>query len=174
MRLRPSRRKAIIRILICAAVVGLSIAISSSGDAFSAPLGLLMAAIFGLSLLILIIQFIHPWESWALTPQGITSRAFGRSLTTHWNDIEEMTFWRYGHLGQRRIFLKTISGRQREASDKLFARQVQRQNGYHVILPASQFSMPAEEFFDLLHRYWKDEGARQRLAAGDGSVASVS
>lgn len=166
MRLRPSRRKTGIWIIVCAGIVALSVAIITSGDQLGSSLGLLMAIIFGLSLLVLIIQFIHPYETWELTPQGITSRAFGRSLTTRWDDIEEMTFWRYGRLGQRRIFIKTTSGRQREASDKLFARQVKAQNGYHVIVPASQFSISAEEFFDLLHRYWKDEGARQRLGAG--------
>jgi hypothetical protein len=163
MILRPARRKTGMWILVCAGIVALSIAIIDSGDSFAAPLGLLVAVLFGFPLLYFIVEFIHPLEWWELTPTGITSHAFGRSLTTQWSDIEEMTFWRYGRLGQRRIFLKTRSGQQREASDKMYARQVKTQQGYHVIVPASQFSMSAEEFFSMLHHYWKDEEARQRL-----------
>lgn len=163
MVLRPSRRKTALWILICAGIVALSIAIIDSGDSFAAPLGLLIAVLFGLPLLYFIVQFIYPLEWWELTPAGITSHAFGRPVTTQWNDIEEMTFWRYGRLGQRRIFIKTRSGQQRETTDKMFARQVKTQNGYHVIMQASQFSMSAEDLFNLLHRYWKDEEARQRL-----------
>lgn len=172
MRLRPSRRKTAIWIIVCAGIVALSVAIINSGDSFSAPFGLLVAILFGFPLLYFIVQFFYPLEWWELTPEGISSHAFGRSLTTRWSDIEEMTFWRYGRLGQRRIFIKTRSGRQREVSDKMFARQVKTQSGYHVVVPASQFSMSAEDFFDLLHHYWKDEEARQRLTAGGAAPVS--
>lgn len=162
--------------LLCAAIAGLGAWFTFVTDSFPAVLGLLMAVFFGLSLLYLIVEFIHPIEWWELTPEGITSHALGKPLTTRWDDLEEIALWRYGRLGQKKVYLKTRSGRLREAREPMFARKVKTQGGYHVVIPASQFSISAEEFFHLLERYWKDEGARARLARGEGvsSLPSAS
>jgi hypothetical protein len=166
MQLRPSRKKIGTRALLCAAIVTLGIWGLFSSDSFSALLGLLVAVVFGFSLLYLLIEFIHPIEWWELTPEGITSHALGKPLTTRWDDLEELAFWRYGRLGQKKVFIKTRSGRLLAAREPMFARKAQTQGGYHVSITASQFSIPPEEFFDLLQHYWKDEGARAELASG--------
>jgi hypothetical protein len=171
MQLRPSRKKVGARLLLCAALVALGAWFTIATDSFPALLGLLMAVFFGFSLLYLIVEFIHPIEWWELTPEGITSHALGKPLTTRWDDLEEIAFWRYGRLGEKRVYLKTRSGRLREAREPMFARKAKTQAGYHVVIRASQFSISAEEFFHLLQRYWKDEGARARLAPG--SAASL-
>ncbi|HEY7122316.1 MAG TPA: STM3941 family protein [Ktedonobacterales bacterium] len=170
MQLRPSRKKIGVRLLICAAIAGLGAWFTIATDSLPALLGLVMAIFFGLSLLYLLAEFIHPIEWWELTPEGITSHALGKPLTTRWDDLEEIALWRYGRLGQKRVYLKTRSGRLREAREPMFARKVRTQSGYHAIITASQFSITADEFFHLLQRYWKDEGARARLASGESSA----
>jgi len=162
MQLRPSRRKTSRLLLICAAIVALSIWVITLGPQV-AWIGLIIAVLFGCSLLYLIAQLIHPLEWWELTPEGITSHALGKPLTTRWDDIEELAFYRYGRLGQKRIYVKTRSGRLQEQRDTLAARKAITQNGYHVILPASQFSLSAEDYFQMLQRYWKEREARQEL-----------
>jgi hypothetical protein len=172
MQLRPARKKIGARLLMCAVIVGLGIWFTVGTESFPALLGLLMAVFFGLSLLYLVVEFIHPIEWWELTPEGITSHALGKPLTTRWDDLEEIALWRYGRLGEKRVYLKTRSGRLREAREPMFARKVKTQSGYHVVITASQFSIPAEEFFHLLERCWKDKGARARLASA-GGVSSL-
>jgi|GEM_PF-2340584 len=165
MRLEPARWKTAIWILTCAFIVAIGIWVISLGDEFTALLGLVVAVMFGFPLLYFLVQFIHPLEWWELTPEGITSHALGRPVTIRWDDIEEMTFWRYGRLGQKRVFLKTHSGRQQAQNNKMLARKAEVQGGFHVMIQASQFSMSAEDFFNLLQRYWKDEEARSKLAS---------
>ena len=169
MQLRPSRKKIGARLLICATIAALGAWFTIVTDSLPALLGLMMAVFFGLSLLYLLVEFIHPIEWWELTPEGITSHALGKPLTTRWDDLEEIALWRYGRLGQKRVYLKTRSGRLREAREPMFARKVKTQAGYHTVITASQFSITADEFFHLLQRYWKDEGARSRLASGGTS-----
>ncbi len=151
-------------LLICAGVVALSLWVITLGS-FSAWVGLIIFVPFGFTTLYLLVQLIHPLEWWELTPEGITSHALGKPVTTRWDDIEELAFARYGRLGQKRIYIKTRSGRLREREDIWFARKAQTQGGYHVIMPASQFSISAEAFFHLLQRYWKEKDARNELAA---------
>jgi hypothetical protein len=163
MQLRPARWKTSIWLLICAAIVALSILVITI-DPANAWIGLIIAVPFGCSLLYLLVQLIYPLEWWELTPEGITSHALGKPLTTRWDDIEELAFWRYGKLGQKRIYIKTRSGLLQEQRDKLAARKALSQGGYHVVLPASQFSFPAETYFQMLQRYWKEQEARKELA----------
>ncbi len=171
MQLRPSRKKMSVRLLICVALTVLGLWATFITDSLPALLGLVMAGFFGLSALYLLVDIIHPIEWWELTPEGITSHALGKPLTTRWDDLEEIALWRYGRLGQKKVYLKTRSGRLREAREPMFARKVKTQGGYHVVITASQFSLSAEEFFHLLERCWKDESARARLAP-DGSPSS--
>ncbi len=163
MRFEPARWKLAIWILICVGIVSIGIGVISLGDEFTALLGLLVAILFAFPLLYFVAQFIHPLEWWELTPEGITSYALGRPLTTRWDDIEDIAFWPYGRLGQKRVLIKTRSGRQQAQTDKTAARKATMQAGYHVMIQASQFSIPAEDFYNLLHHYWKDEEARARL-----------
>lgn len=163
MQLRPSRWKTTIWLLICAAIVALSIGVITLDQA-NAWIGLIIGIPFSCTLLYLAVQLIYPLEWWELTPEGITSHALGKPATTRWDDIEELAFWRYGRLGQKKIYIKTHSGLMRERQDTWAARKAISQGGYHVILPASQFSFSAETYFQMLQRYWKEQEARKELA----------
>jgi hypothetical protein len=163
MRFEPARWKIAIWMGICAAIVGVGIWVITLGDEFTALLGLLVTILFAFPLLYFVVQFIHPLEWWELTPEGITSYALGRPVTTRWDDIEDIAFWPYGRLGQKRILIKTTSGKQQAQTDKNAARKADIQGGYHVMIQASQFSISAEDFYNLLHHYWQDKEAREKL-----------
>lgn len=163
MQLRPSRAKTSIWLLICAAIVAFSIWVISF-DPSNAWVGLIIAVMFGFPMLYLLMQMVYPLEWWELTPEGITSHALGKPVTTPWDDIEELAFWRFGRFNQKKIYIKTRSGRLKEQTDPWAARKAKTQEGYHVILPASQFSISAEDYFQLLQRYWKEQEARKELA----------
>lgn len=163
MQLRPSRVKTGIWLAVCAAIVAFSVWVISF-DPINAWIGLIIAVLFGFPMLYLLVQLVYPLEWWELTPEGITSHALGKPLTTPWDDIEELAFWRFGRFNQKKIYIKTRSGRLQEQTDKWAARKVQTQAGYHIILPASQFSISAEAYFQLLQRYWKEQEARRELA----------
>lgn len=163
MQLRPSRVKTSIWLAICAAIVAFSVWVITF-DPINAWIGLIIAVLFGFPMLYLLVQLVYPLEWWELTPEGITSHALGKPLTTPWEDIEELAFWRFGRFNQKKIYIKTRSGRLQAETDKWAARKAETQSGYHVILPASQFTISPEAYFQLLQRYWKEQEARKELA----------
>jgi hypothetical protein len=174
MQLRPSYKKLSVKALLCAAIAALGFWATFSSDSFNALLGLVVVVFFGFTLLYLLITLIRPIERWELTPAGITSHAFGKTLTIRWDDLEELAFWRYGRLGEKKVYIKTRPGRQRAAREPMYERRVKAQSGYHEVIVASQFSLPAEEFFELLQHYWKDEAARAELASGAAPLPSLA